>query len=217
MSMRHPREVGQEHVLERYVTPGQRYLGLLHGNFFRLDGSEQSDFVEALASDAASVTVEELSALFGYEWRSRLTASWLAGVARRTEWRSLIGQLLLASELTYAGQGFCFALARFGTTEDAQILTEYLARYLPQLDRRYDQPLALGALLRLDSLLGTDYAQRFTAVDGPWDRWAEALPHLRGNPAWTADAQRHSLDAWCEWPWPDAPLAAEFGDSGSLG
>ncbi|WP_129593411.1 DUF6000 family protein [Streptomyces sp. C] len=37
--------------------------------------------------------------------------------------RERIGTLLLDSEVCYAGSGYCFALARFGTAEDAGILT----------------------------------------------------------------------------------------------
>jgi hypothetical protein len=37
----------------------------------------------------------------------------------------------VGSELTYAGQGYCFALARFGQPEDVTILTAYLNQYLP--------------------------------------------------------------------------------------
>ena len=79
--------------------------------------------------------------------------------------------MLLASELTYAGQGYCVALARFATAADAELLAAYLDTYLPQLDKRYDQDWALGALLHLDAQLKTSYATPFLGEDGPWQRW----------------------------------------------
>ncbi|MFE0648779.1 DUF6000 family protein [Streptomyces sp. NPDC059534] len=45
---------------------------------------------------------------------------------------------------------------------------------MPRTDLDYDQPAALGALLRLDAGLGTAYADRFTGPDGPWDGWVRA-------------------------------------------
>ncbi|MFC7308377.1 DUF6000 family protein [Streptomyces monticola] len=171
---------------------------MLSGHYIRKEGAARKRFVRAMVHDAATITNDELAALFGFEWRARLTASWLVGVARRHEFRQQIADLLLASELTYAGRGYCFALARLGTHEDAEILTAYLDRYLPQLDLRYDQPDALGALLRLDAQLGTEHAARFTPPDGPWERWVNALPHLREQPGYTPADQCRWTDTQCD-------------------
>jgi len=120
----------------------------------------------------------ELAILLDYEWRSRLTASWLIGLDRREQFRDRIGELLLASEAAYAGQGYCFALARFATAADASVLAAYLDAYLPQLDKRYDQDWALGALLHIDTVLGTDSAARFLTESGLWQQWrnSEEVP-----------------------------------------
>lgn len=82
----------------------------------------------------------------------------------------------MASEVCYSGEGYCFALAAFGGHQDAAILMAYLDRYLPQLDRRYDQGWALGALLFLDHRLGAGYGAPYLA-DGSWERWAQAVPN----------------------------------------
>ncbi|WP_258873143.1 DUF6000 family protein [Streptomyces sp. M7] len=111
---------------------------------------------------------------------------------------ALIGDLLLASEVCFSGSAYCFALARFGTHADAEILTAYLDRYLPRTDLRYDQHAALGALLRLDAHLGTHHADRFTRPDGLWDQWVDALPHLRGHPAYTPVERRRATDLQCD-------------------
>jgi hypothetical protein len=109
-----------------------------------------------------------------------------------------IGDLLLASEVCFSGSAYCFALARFGTRADAEILTAYLDRYLPRTDLRYDQPAALGALLRLDAQLSTHHADRLTEPDGLWDRWVQALAHLQDSPYFTPAEQRRWTDLHCD-------------------
>jgi uncharacterized protein DUF6000 len=155
----------------QYVTPGTRYLKLLGGNFMTMDRAERTSFLQQLATSARQASDHELATLLGSEWRARLTASWLIGFARRDQFRAQIGELLLASEVSYAGQGYCFTLARLATTADAELLATYLDDYLPQLDKRYDQHWALGALLHLDAQLNTEHAARFLAEGGLWQRW----------------------------------------------
>ncbi|NED36382.1 DUF6000 family protein [Streptomyces sp. SID8499] len=201
MPSRHPEEIGCGHVVERYVTRTYaglpRYLVLNGGRFLGPRWRHTTRFTRHLIDDAAAITDEELEALLGYEWRSRLTAAWLIGVDRRERFRARIGDLLLASEVCYSGGAYCFALARFGTHADAEILTAYLDRYLPRTDLHYDQPAALGALLRLDAHLGTRHADRFTEPDGLWDEWVKGVGRL-GYPSCSPVEQRRSTDLQCE-------------------
>lgn len=143
-----------------------------------MDESKRRRFLRHLARSARQITDRELTTLLDSEWRSRLTASWLAGLDRREQFRDRLGELLAASELCYAGQGYCLALARFGTQADASLLATYLDSFLPQLDKRYDQDWALGALLHIDAVLDTDHAGRFVTDGGPWHqgRRTEAAP-----------------------------------------
>jgi len=164
-------------AIRRYVTPGtngfRRYLKLLHGNFVALDDGKRGRFLRQLAKSARQVSDRELAILLESEWRSRLTASWLIALDRRVQFRDQIGEMLLASEVCFAGQGYCLALARFATPADAALLASYLDTYLPQLDKRYDQDWALGALLHIDTALGTDQAARFLTNGGLWQRWRQ--------------------------------------------
>lgn len=177
-----PDDVELTAAIRRYVVPKAdgvaRYEWLLGGSFAEMDEPERTVFLQQLAEAARQASDRELSTLLDSEWRSRLTASWLIGLDRREQFRVRIGQLLLASELTYAGQGYCFALARFATAADADLLAAYLNRYLPQLDKAYDQRWALGALLHIGQQLGTDYAARFTVVGGLWEQrdWLGETP-----------------------------------------
>ncbi|MDT0395697.1 MULTISPECIES: DUF6000 family protein [Streptomyces] len=159
-------------LVRRFVTPDRRYLRL-GGGLLRLDPVERSAFVRDLAQAAHEITPAELGILFEGGWRERKTAAWLVAVAHRTEFRDLVGRLLLASEGPYAGAAYCVALAKFGSAADAGLLSAYLDHYLSRPDLDYDQAVVLGTLLHLDEILGSAYATRFLAPGGPWDRWLE--------------------------------------------
>lgn len=165
-------------VIRRYVTPRTgtvaRYLKLLHGNFMTMDTVQRRSFLEQLAASARQASDQDLSMLLDSEWRSRLTASWLIALDRREQFRQRIGELLLASAGPYAGQGYCFALARFATAADAELLATYLDTYLPQPDKRFDQHWALGALRYLDEQLAANRAARFLADGGLWQQWSKS-------------------------------------------
>jgi hypothetical protein len=152
--------------------PGRlgRYLTLLGGRPLGISGAAGAEFERRLGRDARQVTDRELSTLLDSEWRSRITAAWLIALDCRTQFRGRLGEMLLDSELVYAGQGYCLALARFGTDADADTLCAYLDKYLPQLDRFYDQHWAMGALLYLDERLGSKHASRFLTQGGLWDK-----------------------------------------------
>ncbi|MEV5162519.1 DUF6000 family protein [Streptomyces sp. NPDC053728] len=178
--MRTPRSRDSElpDVIDRYVNPAhqgtRRYLHLLHGNFTHDERSLRAPFLRSLRAAAVDITDEELEILLRGEWRSRLTAAWLIGVDRRTHFRDVLGDLLLESRLCFSGQGYCFALARFGTEEDALHLVAYLDRQLPWPDRQYDQRWAMSALLHIDGGAGTAHATRFLEPGGLWHRWNDA-------------------------------------------
>jgi hypothetical protein len=199
-----PEEVLRWNAVKRYVQPRAhrrsigRYGELLSGRFLRFEGATRRRFLHPLLVDAASITDADLNLLLSDGWRPRLTAAWLIGISRRTSYRARIGELLLESAMSYAGRGFCFALARLGTHEDAEILTAYLDRYLPRTDLRYDQPVAVGALLHLDSRLGTRYATPFTRPDGPYQRWVDAVVHASDRDAYAPDREHAHMTRLCD-------------------
>ena len=176
-----------------------RYLHLPGEAFADLAERQRSAFLGSLVEAAARIADHELGVLFESEWRARLTASWLVGVGRRSQFRTRIGELLLESRDIYAGQGYCFALARLGTSDDAEILAAYLDRYLRLPDCWYDQHWAIGALLHLDDRLGTQHATPFLQPGGLWQQWA------KGGPAPTDTRQQvDRLCALVEQSWSDA-------------
>ncbi|MCX5097206.1 DUF6000 family protein [Streptomyces sp. NBC_00365] len=178
--MRFPRASDPEllDAIDRYVKSATqevgRYLHLLHANFARDEESERTPFLRSLSAAAQEITDEELEILLESEWRSRLTAAWLIGFDRREHFRDILGDLLLAGQFCFSGQGYRFALARFGTDEDALHLTAYLDRYLQRPDCQYDQHWAISALLHVDSRTGSEHAARILVSGGLWDQWNEA-------------------------------------------
>ncbi|WP_261993201.1 DUF6000 family protein [Streptomyces sp. adm13(2018)] len=161
----------------RFVMPDRRYLRL-GGGLLRHSPDERSAFVRDLAQAAHDITPRELQVLFEGGWRERRTAAWLTAVAHRTEFRALLGRLLLASEGPYAGQAYCVALATFGSAADAELLGDFLDVYLARPDLHYDQVVVLGTLQYLDDTHGSAHATRFLVPGGPWERLLEA----RGTP-----------------------------------
>jgi hypothetical protein len=173
-------------AIHRYVTPRtgshRRYMMLLNGNLVVLDGGRRRRFLRKLGRSARRVSDRELAILLEGGWRERLTASWLIGLDKREQFRDRIGESLLSSEMGYAGQGYCLALARFAAPADADLLVSCLDTYLPQLDNRYEQDWALGASLHIDAVLGTDRTARFLTEGGLWQQWRrteEAPAELR--------------------------------------
>jgi hypothetical protein len=73
-------------------------------------------------------------------------------------------------------------LAALGGDEDARILIEYLDRYLPHIDLRYDQAWAMAALVHLDSVRGTQDAAPLLAPEGLWLPWATRYPNHPVDP-----------------------------------
>ncbi|MFB7360708.1 DUF6000 family protein [Streptomyces hydrogenans] len=166
-------------LVRRFVTPGRRYRRL-GGSSLRLSGPERDLFMRELVQAAGEITPAELGILFGGGWRERTTASWLVAVSGRTDFRSRIGELLLASGGPYQGS-LCIALATFGTSADADLLCEYLDRYLPEPDLLWDQTAVFSTLLHLDAVLGTERAAVYLAAGGLWQQTA-AMPNTVGDP-----------------------------------
>ncbi|MET7820736.1 DUF6000 family protein [Micromonospora zamorensis] len=182
-------------VFLRYCVPGGRYKKLIGGNFIRtLAGQALLDFGRALARDARSISIDEMSELMQGDWRERLTGGWLAGFSQREELRDEISALLLAGGEPYAAKGYVFALARFGSAADGLALRRYLDKYLHDAEFRADQPYAMGALLFVDRRLGTDFASGLLDPEGAWVRWASVAEGSRPS----EQDKRVEIETWCD-------------------
>lgn len=180
-------------VFGRYALPGNRYKKLMGGRFVRMSALERDEFGKALASDARSIPDEKLGQLFSGDWREQLTGAWLAGVAKRIEFRKIIAERIIEGD-RFAGKGHSFSLARFGGPIDADVLSLYLRQYLLRVGRVLAQPWALGALMLLDSQLATNRADEFIADDGPWKRWVEGGEAI----SYTPTGMMELIRSWCD-------------------
>lgn len=143
---------------DRFVRPF--YLQLLRGNFTRGTEAEGHDFRQAIAASATIVSDDQiLRLLTEREWRGRLSAAWFVGLSGRTSFVPSIGKLLLASEMVYAGQGYCAALGLIGGEESRRILRDYLRTYLPLNGRIYDQDWAIGALAHIEGAAPIEFLE----------------------------------------------------------
>lgn len=157
----------RDSIITRYVHP--IYRNVLHGNFLtKRRDVERESFVNSTKIALYEVTEQELCQMYNAGWREAITASWLCGIGRFSEYFNTIESLLIPSKTCYAGQLHCFALARFETAESVRVLRLYLNTYLPIGIREYDQKWAIAALQWLDLKNGTDYAKVY--LENP-DNW----------------------------------------------
>jgi hypothetical protein len=137
------------------------YLRLLHGNFTLPRESDGSSFRQEITAAARTISDEQIERLLSErEWRGRLCAAWFIGLGKRAGYVPSIGKLLLASEMVYAGQGYCMALGLIGSEECARLLHSYLDVYLPLNGRVYDQDWAIGALAHIEGAPPVQYLEQ---------------------------------------------------------
>jgi hypothetical protein len=139
----------------------------------------------ALAEVDASIVKQLLSTR---NWRPRQVGGWFVGLKRWEEFGETIGELLLPSELCFAGQGYCFALACLANDVSVRYLVAYLDRYLRQPELYYDQHWAMPALMWVDEQLGTNHSAAFLEPGGLWETFI-----IGKNFAWDLEPNRQEF------------------------
>lgn len=158
-------------------------------------------FGNDLAADSLAVSDEEITLLMGEGWRGRLTAAWLVGFSRRLQFAQVIRNLLQSAEDPYSGKGYCFALSRFGSEEDAHALESYLDVFLREPDMSSDCGWAMGALSVIDAKADSPYLYPLLKSRGLWEQWLlekeitdpEFLGRMKGLISWLSDFADLSL------------------------
>jgi Family of unknown function (DUF6000) len=145
-------------IRETWVRP--LYIGLRKPHI--------KQFIDSHLHLADDKLVSQLLASF--DWRPRSAAAYLVALTDRKSFTTHIGQLLLRSDVCFAGSAYCLALAEFNSPEATAFLDEYLTYYLSREDLWFDQAAAMGALSYLDRLNGTDIQSRHIAA---WDKFVE--------------------------------------------
>lgn len=136
--------------------------------YFGLEKPEAKVF---LAKHIHLITDELIAQLLAnFDWRSRTVGAYLATLTDRRSLTLQIGNLLLRSDVCYAGSAYCIALAEFNTAASLQFLDDYLTYYLSRKDLWFDQGIAMGALAYLDRLNSTSNIQQHM---GAWSKFIE--------------------------------------------
>jgi hypothetical protein len=148
------------------------YLQILHNNYTSFKGQERDEFIAAAREHLGRVTQKDVDeALDNPGWRERLVAGWTIAVKKWEQYVPRLGALLCRSERVFAGQGYCFALARIASEESAAHLCAYLDQYLARPDLVYNQDWVLGALLWTDKIRGESRAKHYLGPGAAWERF----------------------------------------------
>lgn len=122
-------------------------------------------------------TPENVLHLLGYfDWRPRTVGAHIIAIRLFPELQQPISNLLLKSEVCFAGRAYCLSLAAFGNEAAADTLCTYLDYYLHRPDLWFDQSEAMAALNYLDELLGSHRIEQFIE---PWQQFVSNKPNWR--------------------------------------
>jgi hypothetical protein len=151
--------------IEKWVVP------------FYMTGISNNAFLENLKPIAHDLSKEVVAHLLGeFNWRARIVGAWFSAIKQYAEFEPVIGNLLLRSEVCYAGGGYCIALTSFNTATSTEFLCKYLDYYLNRPDLFFDQGDAMGALAYLDTVNQTQNLERFIPS---WEKFVADKPNWR--------------------------------------
>lgn len=163
------------------------YIYVLHGNYYYLlKGDEQASFNENVRRALSDLDDEIIQQLLSGGWREQITGSWFCGLKGWSQYANKIGKKLVASQMAYAGQGHCFALACFANDESVEFFTEYLNIYLRKTDLHYDQGWVMPALMWVDEQNNINHASKYLKSGGLWEKYIAD----KDSDAWSIDYRK---------------------------
>ena len=136
--------------------------------YFGLDKPHVAEFIRAKASSVTDELIHEL--LSHFDWRSKVSGTYLAALGSRSIFTEQVGRLLLRSDVSFAGSAYCLALAEFNSAEGLSFLRRYLDHYLSQADLWFDQGAAMAAVAYLDEKNNTNILSQYTVA---WNAFIE--------------------------------------------
>ena len=149
--------------IEKYVAPfylGSKDTDEFRKNYLEISGSIDTKLVSKLLGD--------------FNWRPRSVGAYFAALSNMNSLEENIGNLLLRSDVCYAGHDYCIALASFSSPEAINYLNEYLEYYLEQPDLWFDQSSAMAALSFIGANNETDLVTPHTAA---WESFVANKPN----------------------------------------
>lgn len=190
-TVRHESPFSGLEVFENNEPISQEFINKYISPFYLTDRSTE-EFREKCRNVVDSVDEDIVIKLLGdFNWRSRSVGAYFAALLDMKVFEGNIGNLLLRSDVCYAGSDYCLALASFSSPEAVEYLNQYLEYYLNQHDLWFDQNSAMGALSYIGSKNKTDLVSlhlpawnEFIANKPNWDllattaRFAEQMSYL---------------------------------------
>ena len=117
---------------------------------------------EKLIEPAKLIPKETVARLLGdFNWRTRSIGAMYVALRGLVEFEQQIANLLLKSEVCYAGRTYAHTLASFNTETSISALERYLDYYLQQPKLYFDQSVVMSALIYLDEINGTNRHAEF--------------------------------------------------------
>jgi len=101
-----------------------------------------------------------LQNLGDFDWRTRSTGSYFAGIKKAVHLEKTIGTHLLKSEVCYSGSEYAITLASFNTEHSVYCFNLYLEYYLTKPELYFDQGSVMTALQYLDEINNTNHTEK---------------------------------------------------------
>ena len=146
--------------------------------FYMVGFNNTDQFISDYKNVKADLNIEIAKQLFGdFNWRTRIVGSYFSAIENFIELEDIIGIYLLKSEVSYAGDGYCLALASFNTKNGIEYLKKYLEYYLNKKDLHFDQRIVMSALNWTDKMNGTNEMGNFLPLYQEWvsDKYSQDI------------------------------------------
>ena len=146
--------------------------------FYMFEINNVEVFIQNFEPIKAELNIEVVKKLLGdFNWRTRIVGAYFALIMDFKEIENIIGVHLLKSQVCYAGNGYCLALASFNTKSGIEYLKKYLEYYLTRKDLHYEQRSAMCALKWTDQINETNEMERYLDLYQDWvsDKYSQDL------------------------------------------
>jgi hypothetical protein len=128
--------------------------------YFELN-NQSNEWIEKMIQLKPQITENIILQNLGdFDWRTRSTGSYFAGMKRAVQFQEIIGIHLLKSEVCYAGSEYAITLASFNTERSVYYLNLYLEYYLTKPELYFDQDSVITALKYLDEINNTNHTEK---------------------------------------------------------
>lgn len=172
-TVRHESPFSTLEVIKNTEPLSKEFIGKYVVPFY-LGRRDTDEFRENYIGVRESIDGELISKLLGeFNWRSRSVGAYFVAVGGMREFEVVIGNLLLRSDVCYAGHHYCLALASFSSPVAIDYLDQYLEYYLTRQDLWFDQSSAMGALSFIGASKGRDLVTPHMAE---WEKFITNKP-----------------------------------------